>query len=77
MAKAFLDYSSISIKKRARYAFVVVATLQGGWFIWATILVTGYKKSLPTFDWVDSAFGSPFACFLFLIIGFQLNYMFL
>ncbi|CAH0053659.1 unnamed protein product [Clonostachys solani] len=73
---AFLDYSNISIKKRARYAFVVVATLQGGWFIWATILVTGYKKSLPTFDWVDSAFGSPFACFLFLIIGFQLNYMF-
>lgn len=52
-------------------------TLQGAWWTWATILVTRYHKTEPTFDWVDSGFGAGFGVFIFLTLGFQLNYLFL
>jgi hypothetical protein len=74
---AYLDRVSISLKKRARGAFFVVVGLQGAWWIWATILVTDFHKTNPTFDWVDPGFGKGFALFLFWVAGFQLNYMYL
>lgn len=74
---AFLDRKSLSLKTRARGAFVVILTLQGAWWIWATILVTDFHQSKPTFDWVDAGFGKGFALFLFWVAGFQLNYMYL
>ncbi|KIN01154.1 hypothetical protein OIDMADRAFT_54290 [Oidiodendron maius Zn] len=73
----FLDYTSISVKRRARRAFVGILTLQGAWWIWATILVTKYHRERPTYDWDDAGFGSGFALFLFWVVGFQLNYLFL
>lgn len=42
-----------------------------------TILVTDFHKSKPTFDWVDGGLGKGFAVFIFLIAGFQMNYMYL
>jgi hypothetical protein len=74
---AFLDRVSIQLKPRARGAFFVILTLQGAWWIWATILVTDYHKTNPTYDWVDPGFGKGFALFLFWVAGFQLNYMYL
>ncbi len=74
---AFLDRKGISLKARARGAFVVILVLQGAWWIWATVLVTDYHKSKPTFDWVDKGFGKGFALFLLWVAGFQLNYLFL
>jgi ABC-type nickel/cobalt efflux system permease component RcnA len=74
---AFLDRKAWSLKTRARGAFIVILGLQGAWWIWATILVTDYHKSKPTFDWVDPGFGKTFALFLFWVVGFQLNYMYL
>lgn len=74
---AFLDYTTISLKRRARGAFIGILTLQGAWWVWATILVTRYHKEKPLYDWVDDGFGSGFALFLFWVAGFQLNYMFL
>jgi MFS family permease len=74
---AFLDRKQLSLKTRARGAFIGILTLQGAWWIWATILVTDFHKSKPTYDWSDPGFGKTFALFLFWVAGFQLNYMYL
>ena len=67
----------VPLRTRARSAFFVLIVLQLGWWIWATILATRFRETQPTYDWVDSGFGAPFALFLFLVIGFQTNYLFL
>ncbi|TLD38066.1 putative DUF895 membrane protein-2 [Venturia nashicola] len=73
----FLDRNKIALKSRARVSFVGILTLQGAWWIWATILVTDFRKSKPTYDWVDPGFGKAFALFLFWVAGFQINYLYL
>ncbi|KAG7098762.1 hypothetical protein E1B28_000671 [Marasmius oreades] len=72
-----LDYTKLSVRKRARWGFFGILTLQGAWWIWATILVTEYRRTQPTYDWVDPGFGRGFALILLLVMGFQLNYMYL
>ena len=74
---SYLDQNRFSLKTRARSSFATVLTLQGGWWIWATVLVTNFQKTSPTYDWVDPGFGKAFALFLFLVMGFQLNYLYL
>ncbi|KZT66503.1 DUF895 domain membrane protein [Daedalea quercina L-15889] len=74
---AFLDATKLKLHTRARWAFFVVFGLQGAWWIWATVLVTEFRKTQPTYDWVDPGFGKGFALFLFLIIGFQIQYLYL
>ena len=74
---AFLDRTQIRLKVRARAAFLAILGLQGAWWIWATILVTDFRNTKPTYDWVDPGFGKGFALFLFWVAGFQLNYMYL
>jgi hypothetical protein len=51
--------------------------LQGGWWIWATVLVTKFRKTQQSYDWSSAEFGHAFALFLFWVIGFQANYLFL
>ena len=53
----YLDRSSISLRTRSRSAFAVIATLQGAWWIWATVLVTKFRTTQPTYDWSDKGFG--------------------
>ncbi|CZR68742.1 probable DUF895 domain membrane protein [Phialocephala subalpina] len=74
---AWLDRKQLALKTRARGAFFVILGLQGVWWIWATVLVTDFRKSRPTYDWVDAGFGKGFALFLLWVAGFQLNYMYL
>ncbi|KAK3377215.1 major facilitator superfamily domain-containing protein [Lasiosphaeria ovina] len=73
----WLDRNKISLKTRTRGAFWTIVTLQGAWWIWATILVTRFKHTQPVFDWNSPDFGAAFAVFIFLVVGFQLNYLFL
>ncbi|KAG9668569.1 MFS general substrate transporter, partial [Aureobasidium melanogenum] len=73
----YLDYAKLSLKSRSRGAFIKILGLQGAWWIWATVLVTDFNKTNPTYDWVDPGFGKGFALFLFWVAGFQLNYLFL
>lgn len=73
----FLDSKKIPLRDRSRGAFLTILGLQGGWWIWATILVTDFHVSRPTYDWLDQGVGKGFALFLFWVAGFQLNYMFL
>ncbi|OAA79101.1 DUF895 domain membrane protein [Akanthomyces lecanii RCEF 1005] len=73
----WLDKTTISLKFRARSTFWTILTLQGGWWTWATVLATRYHRTQPTYDWTSPGFGSGFAVYIFLLLGFQLNYMFL
>ncbi|KAI4853534.1 MFS general substrate transporter [Aureobasidium sp. EXF-8845] len=73
----FLDHTNLNLKSRSRGAFFTILGLQGAWWVWATVLVTEFDKTNPTYDWVDPGFGKGFALFLFWVAGFQLNYMFL
>ncbi|KAF2234421.1 hypothetical protein EV356DRAFT_545386 [Viridothelium virens] len=73
----FLDRTGLLLKTRARTAFFVILTLQGAWWIWATVLVSDFHKTHPTCDWTDAGFGKAFALFLFLVLGFQVNYLYL
>ncbi|KAF2756385.1 hypothetical protein EJ05DRAFT_532400 [Pseudovirgaria hyperparasitica] len=74
---AFLDQKRINLRMRSRASFITVATLQGAWWIWATILVTRFRHTRPTYDWVSPGFGSAFGVFVLLTAGFQMNYLLL
>ena len=67
----------MSLKLRARSSFWIIVAQQGGWWIWATVLVTRFRQTLLTYDWADAGFGAAFGVFVFLTIGFQINYLFL
>lgn len=74
---SYLDRINIPLRTRTRSTFSVIVVLQGAWWLWATILVTEFRDSQPTYDWVSPGFGRAFAVFIFLTAGFQLNYLFL
>ncbi|KAL7625724.1 hypothetical protein AAE478_004947 [Parahypoxylon ruwenzoriense] len=72
----WLDQNQIPLKKRSRWAFIVILALQGAWWLWLTINVTEFRRTQPIYDWSDPGFGRAFGIFVFLVIGFQLNYNF-
>ncbi|KAK4541115.1 hypothetical protein LTR36_008340 [Oleoguttula mirabilis] len=74
---AFLDNKKLAARLRSRWSFVIIMVLQGAWWIWGTIIVTEYHRTQPLYDWVDPGFGRGFAWFLFMVMGFQINYMYL
>jgi hypothetical protein len=73
----YLDRTEISLRIRTRSTFWLVVVLQGAWWIWATVLVTEFRQTNPTYDWTSAGFGRAFAAFIFLTAGFQMNYLFL
>lgn len=74
---AYLDRTSIPLRTRTRSTFWVIVVLQGAWWLWATILVTEFRSTKPTYDWASHDFGRAFAVFILLTAGFQINYLFL
>ncbi|KAJ4393893.1 hypothetical protein N0V93_003109 [Gnomoniopsis smithogilvyi] len=73
----YIDRVNIPLKTRTRYGFAVILTLQGAFWTWATIIATEFTRTQPTLDWADDGFGRGFGVFIFLTIGFQLNYLYL
>ncbi|KAL7789947.1 major facilitator superfamily domain-containing protein [Trichoderma ceciliae] len=73
----WLDRTKTTLKIRARYTFWFIVITQGAWWLWATVVSTRYRRTLPTYDWTDSGFGSGFGVYIFLTFGFQINYLFL
>ncbi len=76
-SEQWIDWRSVSLRLRARSSFAVIATLQGAWWIWITVNVSRYHRTHPTFDWVDSGFGTAFGPYILLTVSFQMNYLFL
>ncbi|GAA6052025.1 hypothetical protein JCM3770_002327 [Rhodotorula araucariae] len=72
-----IDSKRLNLKQRARYSFFVVLGLQGAWWTWSIIVNNEFRKTGAVYDWSDPGFGKGFGPFLFIAIGFQLNYMFL
>ncbi|KAL8792050.1 MAG: hypothetical protein Q9195_005391 [Heterodermia aff. obscurata] len=75
--KAWIDRTKVSLKTRARSSFWLIVSFQGGWWTWATVLVTKFHHAPRTYDWSSYGFGHAFAVYIFLTIGFQINYLFL
>lgn len=73
----YIDRTKIALKLRARYGFFIILALSGAFWIWATVIVTEYTRTKPTLDWSDPGFGRGFGVFIFLTLGFQLNYLYL
>ncbi|SGY79267.1 BQ5605_C008g05091 [Microbotryum silenes-dioicae] len=72
-----LDSKKFSLKSRARYSFFVVLGLQGIWWIWSTVIQSDYQPHNTMLDWSSPGFGRGFALYIFLVAGFQLNYLYL
>lgn len=45
--------------------------------MWSTIITKQLHDSGKVYDWSDEGFGKAFALYLFLVTGFQLNYLYL
>ncbi|KAJ0122331.1 hypothetical protein J7T55_002844 [Diaporthe amygdali] len=71
---AFLDWTSLSFNRRARYGFIFMMSLIGGCWIWGTIVQVGYTKDKPSLDWSDDGFGRGWALYIFWSINFSLAY---
>ncbi|KAJ7765402.1 major facilitator superfamily transporter [Mycena maculata] len=73
----WLDRTKIPLKFRARTTFGTLVVLSGAWWLWATVLATGFRQTRPTYDWSSPGFGAAFGVYILLTIGFQTNYLFL
>ncbi|KAI0848052.1 MFS general substrate transporter [Daldinia vernicosa] len=73
---AFLDWTRVSLNKRARYGYITMMTLIGGCWIWGAIIQNEYTHHKPALDWDDGGFGRGWALYIFLQINFSLTYNF-
>ncbi|KAI0438922.1 major facilitator superfamily transporter [Xylaria telfairii] len=73
----WLDRTKVSLKFRTRATFAMIAIFQGVWWLWVTVLTTRFRIERPVYDWSDPGFGSAFGVYIFLTVGFQVNYLFL
>lgn len=73
----YLDWKKPSINTRGKSAFLLTYALQGGWWIFALVIMNKLHKSPPAepFDWSDQGpFARHFALYIFLQIGFNMMY---
>lgn len=73
----FLDWRKISINRRSKWAFAAVYGMQGGWWIFAIVLMRRLHDNPPErgFDWSNqSGFSVHFALYIMLQLGFNLMY---
>ncbi|KAI1455959.1 MFS general substrate transporter [Annulohypoxylon moriforme] len=73
---SFLDWTNISLEKRARYGYIAMMSLIGGCWIWGVIVQNGYTHHKPALDWDDDGFGRGWALYIFWQINFSLTYNF-
>ncbi|KAH8170328.1 major facilitator superfamily protein [Sarocladium implicatum] len=73
----WLDSKRLSHRLKSRGAFWFIAITQGAWWVWITVNVTRFRQTRPVYDWSSPGFGAAFGVYVFLTVGFQLNYMFL
>lgn len=71
---AFLDWTSLSSNRRARYGYVFMMSLIGGCWAWGTAVQVGYSQNKPSLDWDDHGFGRGWALYIFWSINFSLAY---
>ncbi|OTB00538.1 hypothetical protein M426DRAFT_75715 [Hypoxylon sp. CI-4A] len=72
----FLDWTKISLNRRARYGYIFMMSLIGGCWIWGVIIQNQYTHRAPALDWDDGEFGKGWALYIFWQINFSLTYNF-
>ncbi|KZT08077.1 MFS general substrate transporter [Laetiporus sulphureus 93-53] len=77
-----LDNQRWSKKLRARWTYVIVLSLQGGWWIYSQIIQQDYVRGKrspdwQTIDWASPGFARGFVLYLVITMGFQMNYLFM
>ncbi|RAL08869.1 DUF895 domain membrane protein [Aspergillus homomorphus CBS 101889] len=73
-----LDGARGSLRSKARWVFGVIMALQGGVWLWATVITSFYRaKDQTALDWADEGFVRGWVLYLFWVALFQVNYMFL
>lgn len=72
----FLDWKKPAVNTRAKSSFIVIYTLQAGWWAWAIYIMNKYHNTSPkpTFDWTSPGYGEGFGVYIFLQIGFNVMY---
>ncbi|KAI1100460.1 MFS general substrate transporter [Jackrogersella minutella] len=73
---SFLDWTSVSLNKRARYGYIAMMALIGGCWIWGVVVQNEYTHHKPALDWDDNDFGKGWALYIFWQINFSLTYNF-
>ncbi|KAI5862033.1 MFS general substrate transporter [Durotheca rogersii] len=72
----FLDWTRVSLNKRARYGYIAMMTLIGGCWVWGAVVQNEYTRHKPALDWDDGDFGRGWALYIFWQINFSLTYNF-
>ncbi|KAL2284988.1 hypothetical protein FJTKL_08526 [Diaporthe vaccinii] len=62
---AFLDWTSLSSNRRARYGYIFMMPLIGGCWAWGSVVQVGYSQNKPSLDWDDHEFGRGWAPYIF------------
>ncbi|KAI8958342.1 MFS general substrate transporter [Daldinia sp. FL1419] len=76
MFGAFLDWTRVSLNRRARYGYAAMMALIGGCWIWGVVVQNQYTHHKPALDWDDAGFGNGWALYIFWQINFSLTYNF-
>ncbi|OQN98882.1 hypothetical protein B0A48_15228 [Cryoendolithus antarcticus] len=71
-----------SVRARALGSFLsgIVALVAGnilGQWLDRSLVALGYYRDKPVYDWTSGGFGTGFAWFHFMVLNFQVNYMYL
>lgn len=72
---SYLDLKFLDNKTKKRTVFMILVVSQAGIWVWSTINSQDYQDK-PIFDWKSPGFGRAFGVYIFLAIGFQLNYLY-
>lgn len=70
----YLDWQRLSIRTRARTAFVALYTMQIGWYVFAIVMSNRYQKPHKAIDWSDGNFHGAFAVYVLLQMGYNMTY---
>jgi hypothetical protein len=73
----FLDWRSLTMNQRARYAFFAIMTLTGGTWVYAAIIQHEYSSTNPKLDWVDIGWARGWFLYILIQLNFALIYNYL
>jgi hypothetical protein len=73
----FLDWRSLNMNQRARYAFIAIMALTGGTWIYAAVIQHQYSNLNPKLDWADAGWARGWFLYILIQLNFALIYNYL
>ncbi|KAL1406847.1 hypothetical protein Q8F55_006256 [Vanrija albida] len=72
---AFLDLKRVSLRTRARGAFLWIMASAGAWWVWVVVLEADFP-SAKAIDWTSPLFGRTFAVYVLISANFQASFVY-